>query len=265
MSRALVQSVAAALALCHCATNGAATSSARAATTPAPREGTLTAAREGEVGRETLGVPALSNVAVEIVAPAPTSLTDARFELIHTDGTSRFIDPVRDGDDRAAPTEQHRAPSFVVDYDRDPLHSRCASPANERSAEALLRRTDQWISRKSMAIGFVTASVVFDRREGDCTEHAVLAAALLRCNAIPARLASGYAVVRVGNAVAAVGHMWTERFDDGWRVHDAALIVPGDNVVRLRIETMDREGVDALDGDRVSELLEIARIRVHRR
>ncbi len=267
MSRALVQSVAA-LALCSCAarpTNGPATSNATQRANAARAPVALTAAREGEVGRETLGVPAISNVAVEIVEPAPTSLANARFELVHTDSTTRFVDPVRDGDDRTAPTEQHRTPSFIVDYDRDPLRSRCESPANERTGEALLRRTDQWISRKSMAIGFVTASVVFDRREGDCTEHAVLAAALLRCNAIPARLASGFAVVRVDNAVAAIGHMWTERFDDGWRVTDAALTVAGDNVVRLRVETMEREGVDAFDGDRIDELLQIARIRVHRR
>lgn len=265
MSRALVESVAA-LALCSCAarpTNGPATSNATQRANAAHSQVALTAARE--MGRETLGVPAISNVAVEIVEPAPTSLANARFELVHTDATTRFVDPVRDGDDRTAPTEQHRTPSFIVDYDRDPLHSRCESPANERTGEAILRRTDQWISRKSMAIGFVTASVVFDRREGDCTEHAVLAAALLRCNAIPARLASGYAVVRVDNAVAAIGHMWTERFDDGWRVTDAALTVAGDDVVRLRVETMEREGVDAFDGDRIDELLQIARIRVHRR
>ncbi|MBL8680396.1 MAG: transglutaminase domain-containing protein [Myxococcales bacterium] len=229
-----------------------------------PERSALVAASAVEL-QGTIGVVSLSEVAIEIVSPAPTSLSNARFEIVRTDGTSSPIEPVRDGEDQTAPSAQHRATSFVVDYDQEPLRSRCESPANQRTVEALSRRTEQWITRKNMAVGFVTASVVFERREGDCTEHAVLAAAFLRCNGIPARLASGYAIVREGNVVAAVGHMWTEQYDRGWRVVDAALPSRAADAVRLRFATIEREGPDINDDRRLDELLNVTRIRIRAR
>lgn len=256
-----------ALALCAlggCATTQRSTSTAATATATRSERGALVAASAVQL-QGVIGVVSLSEVAIELVEPAPTSLTDARFEIVRTDGTVSPIEPVRDGEEQTAPSVQHRTSSFVIDYDQEPLRSRCESPANLRTVEAISRRTEQWITRKNMAVGFVTASVVFERREGDCSEHAVLAAALLRCNGIPARLASGYAIVREGNVVAAVGHMWAEQYDRGWRVVDAALPSRAVDAVRLRFATIESEGPDINEDRRLDELLSVTRIRIRAR
>lgn len=66
--------------------------------------------------------------------------------------------------------------------------------------------------------GFASALEVLNSREGDCTEHAVLTAALCRSCGIPARVAFGYnlSFENKENPVY-VGHMWNEVFiGDEW-------------------------------------------------
>jgi hypothetical protein len=70
------------------------------------------------------------------------------------------------------------------------------------------------IKNKDLATGFATASQTAETLSGDCTEHAVLAAALARAAGLPSRVVSG--LVYVPTQVAGVGkdvfgfHMWTE-------------------------------------------------------
>jgi len=61
-------------------------------------------------------------------------------------------------------------------------------------------------------VGFATASEVARTREGDCTEHAVLLAAMLRADGIPARVASGLVFVDsfAGRENIFGYHMWTQ-------------------------------------------------------
>ena len=67
-----------------------------------------------------------------------------------------------------------------------------------------------------------SAAEVARNLEGDCTEHAVLLAAMLRAEKIPSRIAVG--VVYVEKASAFGGHMWTEAWLDGrWIPLDATL------------------------------------------
>lgn len=80
----------------------------------------------------------------------------------------------------------------------------------------------QKIRTKDFSTALATASEVARSLEGDCTEHAVLLAALLRARGIPSRVAIGlvYAPRHSGFA----GHMWTEAFLDGrWVPLDATL------------------------------------------
>jgi transglutaminase-like putative cysteine protease len=72
------------------------------------------------------------------------------------------------------------------------------------------------------------ASTVAARREGDCTEHAVLLAALVRARKIPARVVLGIALLEGPKAVLAVGHAWVEWHDGKqWLLADAALTADG--------------------------------------
>ena len=82
------------------------------------------------------------------------------------------------------------------------------------------------VSGKNYGVGFATASEVARNKEGDCTEHAVLLAALGRVLSIPTRVATGlvYADEFEGEKNVLVYHMWTQFYIDGeWVDLDPAL------------------------------------------
>ncbi len=93
-------------------------------------------------------------------------------------------------------------------------------------ADKLRRFVTNYVENKSLNIGFATASEVARTKEGDCSEHGVLLAALGRLNGIPSRVVVGLAYVPVfGKQDDIFGyHLWTQFFIDGrWIDVDAAL------------------------------------------
>jgi transglutaminase-like putative cysteine protease len=93
-------------------------------------------------------------------------------------------------------------------------------------ADRLRRFVTEYVETKSLNIGFATASEVARTKEGDCSEHGVLLAALGRLNGLPSRVAVGLAYVPVfGKQEDIFGyHLWTQFFIDGrWIDVDAAL------------------------------------------
>jgi transglutaminase/protease-like cytokinesis protein 3 len=86
------------------------------------------------------------------------------------------------------------------------------------------------IENKSLSIGYATASEVFQSREGDCTEFAVLTAAMCRAVGIPARVVVGVAYVDEFMELEDVfgGHAWTEVYLNGkWVGLDSAFRASG--------------------------------------
>ena len=82
----------------------------------------------------------------------------------------------------------------------------------------------QFIKTKDYSRGFSTASEVAKEATGDCTEHAVLLAALLRSQQIPARLVAGLTWVDTAEGPVMMYHLWTVAFvDGGWLPLDATL------------------------------------------
>lgn len=81
-------------------------------------------------------------------------------------------------------------------------------------ARAMRQFVYDFIQKKNLGVGFATASEVARTAQGDCTEHAVLLAAMLRADGIPSRVVSG--LVYVDQAMGAKQtfgyHMWTQ----GW-------------------------------------------------
>jgi hypothetical protein len=78
------------------------------------------------------------------------------------------------------------------------------------------------VTAKNLGTAFATAAEVARSRQGDCTEHAVLTAALCRAQGIPARILVGlvYAADQQGFAF----HMWNEVWvDGGWYPLDATV------------------------------------------
>lgn len=96
------------------------------------------------------------------------------------------------------------------------------------------------ISEKNLNVGFATASEVCRTREGDCSEHAVLLAALGRASGLPSRVVVGLAYVpSFGGKKNVFGfHMWTQFYiGDQWVDFDAALRESDCSPARIALAT----------------------------
>jgi hypothetical protein len=83
-----------------------------------------------------------------------------------------------------------------------------------------------YIRRKDLSVGYASALEVAENPQGDCTEHAVLLAALGRALGIPTRVVDGlvYTGSYAGIEHVFVPHAWVQAFVDGhWQSFDAAL------------------------------------------
>ena len=92
--------------------------------------------------------------------------------------------------------------------------------------DKLRRFVTRYVETKNLSIGFATASEVCRTKEGDCSEHGVLLAALGRIRGLPSRVAVGLAYVPTfGGKRDIFGyHLWTQFYIDGrWIDYDAAL------------------------------------------
>lgn len=100
----------------------------------------------------------------------------------------------------------------------------------EPDAHAMMQRLERfvrdYVSDKNLSVGYASALEVARNRSGDCTEHALLLAALGRAAGIPTRVATGLAYVDrwLGAEHVFVPHAWTQALIDGrWVSFDAAL------------------------------------------
>ena len=92
------------------------------------------------------------------------------------------------------------------------------------AAYAIESFVSNYIDNKNLSVGYASALEVAKSRQGDCTEHAVLTAALLRAAGIPSRVIMG--IVYANNDIF-MGHAWTEAYiGDKWIDLDAALKGP---------------------------------------
>lgn len=126
-----------------------------------------------------------------------------------------------------------------------------------KRAEKLRLFVAKYLADKNLASVLATASEVAAQRSGDCTEHSVLLAALLRGDGIPSRVAAGLVYVKrfVGEEDFFGYHMWTQALIGGrWVDLDATL--GGDSPfdgTHIMLAT------SALDDDKMA-LMELARV-----
>lgn len=109
---------------------------------------------------------------------------------------------------RATPTLQCDDPEVKALAER----GAGAETAPGRVAENLRRAVYGHMTKKALSVGFASAAETVRTREGDCTEHAVLLAAVLRARGIPSRVVSGviYADQFAGSEDIFGYHMWTQ-------------------------------------------------------
>ena len=144
---------------------------------------------------------------------------------------------------------EYLAPNSIVQSD-DPLVVKMAGSiaANEpdpwKIAVDLEKLVHDSIKKKNFSQALATASQVAASLEGDCTEHAVLLAALARARGIPARVAIG--LVYVPGLHGFGYHMWTEVAIAGvWIPLDATLGQAGIGAAHLKLGDSSLQGASA--------------------
>ncbi len=139
--------------------------------------------------------------------------------------TTKPIPPVNSRPDRT--DDKYLAPTrFLQTRDQAVVDHAERAAAGETDPSRLATRLEKYVhdkvSKKNFSTAMASAAEVAQRLEGDCTEHAVLLAALLRAKKVPSRVAAG--LVYVESLSSFGGHMWTEAFLAGeWIPLDATL------------------------------------------
>lgn len=100
---------------------------------------------------------------------------------------------------------------------------------NTRDAAEAARKIEtfvaQYITNKNLSVGYASAAEVAASKQGDCTEHAVLTAALCRAVGIPAQVVTGLAYVSQWRTLqnGFGGHAWNQVYiGNKWINLDAA-------------------------------------------
>jgi len=150
------------------------------------------------------------------------------------------------GEAAAAPAAEYLAANGVLQID-DPEIRRLAAEARGGETDpvqvalALERFVRKTVALKDMTQAFATAAEVARSRQGDCTEHAVLLAALARACGLPSRVAIG--LVYVERSASFGFHMWTEVFINGqWTALDGTLGQGGIAAAHLKLNDSSLDG-----------------------
>lgn len=135
-----------------------------------------------------------------------------------------------------------RATEFLQSDDRrvrDLARNGAADSADPlRAALSMERYVHQKIRVKGLSTALASAAEVAETLEGDCTEHAMLLAAMLRAERIPSRVCVG--LVHAPQVSGFAGHMWTEAWiRDRWVPLDATLAKGGIGRGHLKISHSD--------------------------
>ncbi len=111
--------------------------------------------------------------------------------------------------------------------------------------QALEQWVPQHITTKDFTVGYADANEVMQSKRGDCTEHSVLLAALMRAANIPSRVCIGLVYGDSVNGFAY--HMWTEALVDGrWRGFDATLGLGRQTATHLKVGDSSLKGASAM-------------------
>jgi hypothetical protein len=100
----------------------------------------------------------------------------------------------------------------------------------------------KYISDKNLSVGYASALEVVQSKEGDCTEHAVLTAALCRAAGIPAQVVFGvlYIDEYAGKKDVFFGHAWDQAYIGGkWVQLDATRHAVGPTRIAMAVGSGD--------------------------
>ena len=150
------------------------------------------------------------------------------------------------------PLERHLQATWVVDFDEIPAMTPTSEPgpgqlptkSGDQLVRAIRSKTESLLPDRTYRHSLLIASQAVRAGGGDCTEHAVVAAAVARSLGVPARVIVGWALLQVvvdtdPIATSTMGHAWAEVWiDQQWRVVDTALqpVEPDPELIELGAE-----------------------------
>ncbi len=221
-----------------------------AATAPITRPLELFNVQSIRLDREIPGIHGKGSVVYKVSIPRdddPTSVfaTDARQEPKNLDTKTRTFElhvsashgPVKNAPAQPAPGKEFTGSSFFINWDNDAVKAHAAKavaglPATATDWDKAVA-VERWVKANMKAFEFsqamATADNVAKTLSGDCTEYAMLSAAMCRALGVPSRTALGvvYAAGQGGKPYLAY-HMWTEVYAGGqWLPIDATLGMAG--------------------------------------
>jgi len=151
-----------------------------------------------------------------------------------------------------SPTIEDSEANAFIQSDDPRVRRLAAEAVGERSdtwsrAVVLERFVHDYMTETGYTQAFSTAAEAAASRSGDCTEHAVLLAALARAQEIPARVAIGLVYARTARGEGFAYHMWNEIYvRDRWIPMDGTLGRGGTGGGHLKLTDSNLSGADAL-------------------
>lgn len=167
------------------------------------------------------------------VAPDQPTLPDTDEQRVQRGSSGTLlltVSPTPTADHLAAPVAADTAATRWLEADAGEIRELATGHQGQGSASERMQHLRDfvatYITDKTLAVGYASALETAHARRGDCTEHAVLLAALGRAAGIPTRVVSGvaYADAYAGRDRVFVPHAWVVAHVDGhWQSYDAAL------------------------------------------
>ena len=176
-------------------------------------------------------------------AAALAAIPGQSLRLHRDDPRQVLLRVAADGGVRTAPDPSALAATDWLQSDAAELralaaHAVAGTDDPQQRMQALENFVRGHITTKSLRIGYASALETARRREGDCTEHAVLLAALARASGIPAKVVTGLVYSRTfgRHRRVFVPHAWVIAWAGGrWQGYDAALPAFGSGHLGLAV------------------------------
>ncbi len=138
--------------------------------------------------------------------------------------------PVRKGI-ASPPDSNDTAPNNWLESDDPRIHALALKATNgvHGDDKRMLQMTHfvrDYVTEEGASVGYASALETLKSRHGDCTEHAVLLAAMARSLDIPTRVVTGlvYSGHYAGQEQVLVPHTWVQAWiEDAWHEYDAAM------------------------------------------
>jgi hypothetical protein len=195
---------------------------------------------------------------LKITTPDPVDLPATAEQTAVREGDLWLVRvrPGEPGDTDDPPTDADLLATRSLNFDDPAVAALARTAAGDVAPKArgeLMRRLEAFVRRhievKSMRVGYGSAGETAASREGDCTEHAVLLAALGRALGVPTRVVNGlvYTPEFGGRRNVFVPHAWVQAHDGRrWRSYDAAQ--PGFDGGHLALGVGDGEAIGFYSG-----------------